>query len=259
MKKSIAIVLALFLVSAVTFVGCSKDKGSVSITKPSDLDGLRLGCQVATTGELYIQEQVKNATVRSFRTGMDAALDLKNRGIDAIVIDELPAKSIVANNSDLKIIDLDLEPEEYAIAVRKGNTALLDSINSTIRAMRADGSYEKLVNAFMPADGDIVIPASIPTIGSTIRVGLNAAFPPFEYVEGTKVVGFDITMSEYIARDYGRQLEIVDMSFDGLIAALQSGAIDFIASGMTATDERRQNVDFSDAYYSSKQVIIVRK
>lgn len=257
MKKSIAIVLALLAVSAAAFAGGKKDK--VTITKPSDLDGLRLGCQVATTGELYIQEEVKNAQIRSFRTGMDAALDLKNGGIDAIVIDELPAKAIVANNPDLTIVDLDLATEEYAIAVRKGNSELLNSINRTIREMRSNGDYENLVNAFMPADGDIKIPATIPTIGTAIRVGLNAAFPPFEYVEGTKVVGFDITMSEYIARDYGRQLEIVDMSFDGLIAALQSGAIDFIASGMTATDERRQNVDFSDAYFSSKQVIIVRK
>ena len=49
------------------------------------------------------------------------------------------------------------------------------------------------------------------------------------------------------------------MAFDGLIAALQSDAIDFIAAGMTATDERRKNVDFSEPYYSSNQVIIVRK
>ena len=49
------------------------------------------------------------------------------------------------------------------------------------------------------------------------------------------------------------------MAFDGLIAALQSGAIDFIAAGMTATEERRQNVDFSEPYYESNQVIIVRK
>ena len=72
-------------------------------------------------------------------------------------------------------------------------------------------------------------------------------------------MGFDITFAQMIARDYGRKLEIVDMNFDGLIAALQSGAIDFIASGMTATDERRKNVDFSDAYFTSNQVIIVRK
>ena len=66
-------------------------------------------------------------------------------------------------------------------------------------------------------------------------------------------------MAQIVARDLSKKLEVVDMNFDGLIAALQSGAIDFIAAGMTATDERRKNVDFSEAYYSSNQVIIIRK
>lgn len=92
-----------------------------------------------------------------------------------------------------------------------------------------------------------------------VKMGTNAAFPPFEYVQGTEVVGFDVTMSNLIANDYGKTLKIVDMDFDGLIAALQSGAVDFVAAGMTATEERRKNVDFSEPYYSSKQVIIVKK
>lgn len=59
---------------------------------------------------------------------MDAALDLKNGKIDAVVLDELPAKSIVAQNDDLMVLDADLATEEYAIAVKKGNTELLEAI-----------------------------------------------------------------------------------------------------------------------------------
>mgnify|MGYP002625571651 CR=1 FL=1 len=100
--------------------------------------------------------------------------------------------------------------------------------------------------------------ASCSKSSQVVKMGTNAAFPPFEYTEGTEVVGFDVTVSNLIARDYGKQLQVVDMSFDGLIAALQAGSIDFIAAGMTATEERRKNVDFSEPYYSSKQTIIVR-
>ncbi|MDY4831695.1 MAG: transporter substrate-binding domain-containing protein, partial [Treponema sp.] len=91
------------------------------------------------------------------------------------------------------------------------------------------------------------------------KLGTNAAFPPFEYVDGKSVVGFDITMGQKIAKTAGKKLEVVDMAFDSLIPALQSGTIDFIAAGMSVTEERKKNVDFSVPYFQSEQVIIVRK
>ena len=231
-----------------------------SITTAEDLNGKKIGVQAGTTGEIYVTENLE-AEVSSYKSGMDAALDLKAGAIDAVVLDELPAKSIVAQNDDLYIVDPNLEPEEYAIAVKKGNTELLDSINATIARMKEDGSYEALVNAFMPAEGDeaIQIPETIATEGDVIKMGTNAAFKPFEYAEGTEIVGFDITMSENIAKDMGRKLQVEDMAFDSLLSALDTGAIDFVAAGMTATEERKQSVDFSDPYFSSKQVIILKK
>ena len=123
----------------------------------------------------------------------------------------------------------------------------------------ANGEYEALVAAFMPADGNIKIPASETGSGEKVILGTNAAFPPFEYVEGKNIVGFDITMGEKIAKTAGMKLEVMDMAFDSLIPALQAGTIDFIAAGMSVTEERKKNVDFSVPYFASEQVIIVRK
>ena len=256
MKKIISVILGAAVV--LSAASCSK-KAVVKIESAADLEGKVIGVQAGTTGEIYV-EDVKDATVKSFKTGIDAALALKNGAIDAIVLDELPAKEIVKRNNSLTIVNDNFAAEEYAIAVRKGNTELLDSINATISRIKTDGTYENLINAFMPVDGNIVIP-EVAGIESkdVVKMGTNASFPPFEYTEGTKVVGFDATLSTMIANDYGKALQIVDMNFDGLIAALQSNAIDFIAAGMTATDERRQNVDFSEPYYKSNQVIIIRK
>ena len=256
--KKISLV-ALSLVAALAFVGCAK-KNNVVINSAEDLQGLKIGCQAGTTGELYVQENVKDSKLKSFKTGIDAALDLKNGAIDAIVLDELPAKEIVKRNKDLTIVDASFAVEQYAIAVKKGNKALLDSINKTIMTIKIDGTYENLINAFMPVDGNIVIP-EIADVDSkeVVKMGTNAAFPPFEYIKGAEAVGFDVSMSKLIAKDLNKKLQVVDMSFDGLIAAVQSGAVDFVAAGMTATDERRQNVDFSEPYYESNQVIIVRK
>mgnify|MGYP002517433455 FL=1 len=257
MKKSIAIIFTLMMIASV-FAGGAKEK--IVINTADDLVGKKIGVQAGTTGELYVQENVKDAKIASFKTGMDAALDLKNGAIDAIVLDELPAKEIVARNPSLMIVDLDLATEAYAIAVKKGNSELLASINKTIADMKASGEYEALVNAFMPVDGKIVVPDSLSiSVDKVLKLGTNAAFPPFEYVDGKNIVGFDITMGEKIAVGYGAKLEVVDMAFDSLIPALASGAIDFIAAGMSVTEERKKNVDFSDPYYESKQVVIIRK
>ena len=259
MKKMTVVCAALAAVLA--FTGCSKS--NVQINSIADLAGKKIGVQAGTTGEAWVQDNVKGAQISSFKTGMDAALDLKNRAIDAVVLDELPAKAIVERNADLKIIhdsEFANNKEAYAIAVKKDNSQLLSSINKTISDMKANGDYEKLVNAFMPADGKIQIPAAEALTGnSVVKLGTNAAFPPFEYVEGKNIVGFDITMGQRIAKDAGMKLEVVDMAFDSLIPALQSGTIDFIAAGMSVNEERKKNVDFSETYFESEQVIIVRK
>ena len=113
--------------------------------------------QSGTTGEIYATEEVENADVKSFKTGIDASLALKNGAIDSIILDELPAKEIVRRNPELKIIDDDFFTDEYAIAVKKGNTELLNSINKTIQTIKENGTYQKLIDAFMPVDGEITI------------------------------------------------------------------------------------------------------
>ena len=92
-------------------------------------------------------------------------------------------------------------------------------------------------------------------------MGTNAAFPPFEYTTSAGLVGefdgIDVAIAKQIADDMGTELEIADMDYDGLIAAVSTGKVDMVAAGMTATDERRKSVDFSDTYYVASQVMVV--
>lgn len=96
-----------------------------------------------------------------------------------------------------------------------------------------------------------------------IILGTSADYPPYEFhtqVDGKDtIVGFDIAIAQEIAKDLGVTLEIKDMDFDGLLAALTSGNVDFIISGMTPTEERKQNVDFSDIYYFAEHGVLIRK
>ncbi len=90
-------------------------------------------------------------------------------------------------------------------------------------------------------------------------VGTSADFPPFEYVENGEFVGFDIDLIKAIAEEMGFEIEIRDMSFDSLIAALVSGNLDIVISGMTITPEREEVVSFSKPYWTADQSVVVRE
>lgn len=92
-----------------------------------------------------------------------------------------------------------------------------------------------------------------------LTMGTNATFPPYEYKDGDDVVGIDAEIAQAMADKLGLQLEIVDMDFDSLVASVQSGKIDMSLAGMTVTEERKQNVDFTDSYATGVQVIIVKE
>lgn len=93
-----------------------------------------------------------------------------------------------------------------------------------------------------------------------IVVGTESTFPPYESIDpkdGKTVIGFDMDLAKAVADKLGVKLEIKDMKFDGLLGALQTGMIDFVAAGMSETDERKKTVDFSDIYYKGGQVLVV--
>ena len=93
----------------------------------------------------------------------------------------------------------------------------------------------------------------------TLVMATNAEFPPYEYYEGDEVVGIDAEIAQAIAEELGMTLKIEDMAFDSIIPAVTSGKADFGAAGMTVTEDRKKNVDFTDTYATATQVIIVKE
>lgn len=91
----------------------------------------------------------------------------------------------------------------------------------------------------------------------TLVMATNAEFPPYEFYEGGEVVGIDAEFAAAIAEKLGMELKIEDMAFESVVASVESGKADFGAAGLTITEERKQQVDFSDTYYTGRQVIIV--
>ena len=116
-----------------------------------------IGCQEATTGYIYCSDTPENGGygedhVTAYETGAVAVMALVNGQVDAVVIDNEPAKSYVAQNPGLKILDTEFAVEDYAIAVGKGNTELLNAINAAMAELKADGTFQQIVDKYITAD-----------------------------------------------------------------------------------------------------------
>ena len=91
-----------------------------------------------------------------------------------------------------------------------------------------------------------------------LKVGTDATYPPMEYYENGKIVGFDVDVINLIASKLNKKTQITDMSFDTIFTGLQKNQVDVVISTVTITEERKQQMNFSDPYYYDKTVLIVR-
>ena len=114
------------------------------IASADDLVGKTIGVQQGTTGDLYATD-VEGATIERYAKGMEAVQSLSQGKIDAVIIDNEPAKAYVEANQGLKILDTEYTVEDYAAAVKKGNTELLDKVNKAMEELKADGTLDEII------------------------------------------------------------------------------------------------------------------
>ena len=122
------------------------------IASADDLTGKTIGTQRGTTGYIYCTDDFGEDNVIAYDNGLTAVQALNNGQVDAVVIDNAPAKSFVEANPGLKILDTAYAQEDYAIGVAKGNTALLDAINGALEELQADGTLQAIVDKYITAE-----------------------------------------------------------------------------------------------------------
>ncbi len=119
-----------------------------TIASPDDLTGMTIGVQLGTTGDIY-SEDIKGATIERYNKGADAVVALKQGKIDAVIIDRQPAQVFVEKNEGIKIVDKEFTVEDYAIAVAKDNTDLLEKLNTALAKLKKDGTLDKIINKYI--------------------------------------------------------------------------------------------------------------
>lgn len=132
-------------------------KEDSEIATPDDLaDGKKIGVQLGTTGDTYASDTPENGgygeeNVEKYSKGADAVMALAQGKVDAVIIDNEPAKSFVESTEGLKILDTEYTNEDYAAAISKDNQALLDAVNGALAELKADGTVQSILDKYISA------------------------------------------------------------------------------------------------------------
>ncbi len=126
-------------------------KEGSSIKSLDDLKGKKIGVQLTTTGDIYATDEFGADYVVQYNKATDCVLGLKNGDVDAVIIDNAPAQVFVEENKGLVLLDTEYANEDYAIAVKKGDSEFLKKLDDAIKALIADGTVQKIVDKYIPA------------------------------------------------------------------------------------------------------------
>ena len=181
--------------------------------------------------------------------------------------------ALVACNGDDKnyvaVAAVDLLQEDFGIAVKKGNTTLLNAVNVVIDEWLANGKMNQYMDYYSALANEekggesAVAPDGLQTswdFGSATEVVTmytESGFAPYEFYKGENIVGLDVAIMSQVAVNLGKKLEVKDVVFDVVATNVANSTGDAVgAAGITINDERKQVVDFSNVYSSSTLVIV---
>ena len=260
--RNIAVFLLLTASLLVLFCSCGSSVPPSDVTGVDSLPGKIIGTQLGTVGDTYASDYEElGSEIKRYNKGTDAIMALKQGKVDCVIIDSEPAKKFAALNSDITILDEALTNEEYAICIAKDKEELLNDINAALAELKANGTIDSIISNYIgeeAGNSPYISPEGTERNNGKLIMATNAAFEPYEFDRGGQVVGIDPDIVQAIADILGKELVIQDMEFDSIITAVQSGKADIGAAGMTVTEDRLKNINFTDPYTTAKQVIIVR-
>jgi ABC-type amino acid transport substrate-binding protein len=264
-KKLSVFTLVLLMVASILLAACQPGAQQATITGRDDLVGKKIGAQLGTTGAIEAGK-IQDAEVKTYDSYDLAFLDLANGQIDAVIADYPTALGFVGQNDDkLMVVGDVFTDESYGIAVCRNNPELLEQINSGLAAVKSDGTVEKLEEKWLEAAsaaGTFSVPKVEGTgTGPSVRIATDATFPPFEIVDEDtlELTGFDIELMRAIAAESNLNIEFVNIGFDPLLAGTAQCQYDAAIAAITITEERAEQMLFSDPYINAGQIVVVRK
>ena len=289
MRRIVSIVLAAaILCLALTACGSRQKTDLSKATTIADLKGAVIAGQ-AGTFHLDVIDQIDGVEKKSYPDFTDLLNALKSGAIDGYVAEEPTALEVCGKDDTLTYLPLVNNDTGFtatdaetgiAVAFQTGSpmVATVNDILATIPTETRQALMAQMVS--LSADPDtqssdaIVLQSSnTDTSNGVFRIAMECAYAPFNWTQTTDANGavpisgkdnlyasvYYVQVAKYIAAELGMSLEVYSYEWDSLIAAVQSGAVDAIIAGMSPTAEREEQVDFTDCYYNSNLVVIIKK
>lgn len=163
-----------------------------------------------------------------------------------------------SSSKTAKVIDVDLTSEEYAFGVDKTQTDLLKQVNEFVLRIKKDGTLDEICDKYFGGGEPTPVQSAVRDDSKDqLIVATNAAFEPFEYMEGDSYVGIDMEIASMLADELGKELVIENMDFDAVCLSVSQQKCDIAMAGLTVNEERKEHVTFSEPYYQASQRLIV--
>lgn len=251
--KKIIVVLSLLAIT-----GCSSKMNVINNIE--DLENKKVGVYTGSEYDTIVNKKISGAMVQYYNSYSDQISALKAGKIDGFLTDEPLAKEIIKEHNELRILEEKLTQDSYAFAINPSKNDLQISINTVLDSMYENGKLQEFEDKWMGNDESkkVLEEYDYNSSKGSIKFATVSGSAPFAYMKNNQIVGYDIDVIKYICKELGYQLEIVEMSFEGIIPALKSGKIDVAGCSIIVTEERRKSVLFSNADYTGGIVVIVR-
>lgn len=248
--------IIIFCILIVT--GCTNKLNSIQNIE--DLNNKNVGIYTGSEYDVILSKSIPKAKMKYYNSYSDQISALKSGKIDGFLSDEPLAKEIINKNQNLRILKK-ITNDSYAYAINPSKKELQSEINYQLDVMKKNGILKSLEEKWMGTDESVKELENYKYDDSkgTIKFATVSGSAPFAYMKNNKIVGYDIDVMLYICRELGYKLEIVEMSFDGIIPALKSGKVDISGCSIIVTEERKKSVLFSEANYTGGIVIVVRE
>ncbi|GCF94471.1 amino acid ABC transporter permease [Enterococcus florum] len=237
------------------------------ISDYEDLKGKTVAAKIGTESAAFLEENKDKYgyEVKNYEAADAMYNALTNDNVQAIFDDYPVLGYAVSNGQPFKLIGEPESGSSYGFAVKKGqNKELLDKFNKGLKEIKADGTYDKIVNKYISAGDEKPAPSGemkkIEPKKDTYTIVSDSAFAPFEYQDSDgEYKGIDVDLLKRIAEMQGFNLDFKFIGFSAALQALESGQGDGMIAGMSITDERKQNYDFGDPYFESGIQLAVAK